>query len=328
MFSGRGWRRGILGAVGVLLVTIVALWGLEAWRSRGFTEYRMPSSTDIPAAVAVAPDGTVWVTIEFSDAIGILRNGRVEKIPKGRANFEPLGLAVDAKGHAWYTDGPARVVSRVTPAGAVTSFPLSGPLAKLGRLAVAPDGAVWFAEETALGFTRLKDGAFTRYEVPSALGAPPFGVAVDAQGTVWGSLPRANKLVRITPGSEPVELDVPTRGSQIGDVAVDPAGTVWFLEMRTNRIGRYAKGVFSNYPVPTPSAGLTALAAAPDGAVWFTELRAQRLGRLRGGVVTEFPLPRRQARPFGIAVDQAGNVWYTDLSGWLGRLSAARATAR
>ena len=98
--------------------------------------------------------------------------------------------------------------------------------------------------------------------------------------------------------------------------------------MRTNRIGRYANGVFSNYPVPTPSAGLTALATAPDGAVWFTELRGHQLGRLRDGVVTEFPLPRRDARPFGIAVDRAGNVWYTDLSGWLGRLSAARATAR
>ncbi len=183
-------------------------------------------------------------------------------------------------------------------------------------------------EETALAFTRLKDGAFTRYEVPSALGAPPFGVAVDGDGTVWGSLPRANKLVRIAKAGPPVELDVPTRGSQIGDVAVDRVGTVWFVEMRTNRIGRYANGVFSNYPVPTPSAGLTALATAPDGAVWFTELRGHQLGRLRDGVVTEFPLPRRDARPFGIAVDRAGNVWYTDLSGWLGRLSAARATAR
>jgi len=165
------WRRGLFGTIAVVLAVAGASWGLQAWRGRGFTEFRMPSPTDIPATVAVARDGTVWVTIESSDAIGILRNGpdgRIEKIPKGRPNFEPLGLAVDADGHAWFTDGPARVVSRVSPAGSMTSFPLEGSLAKLGRLAVAPDGAVWFAEETAFSFTRFKDGTFTRHEVPSA----------------------------------------------------------------------------------------------------------------------------------------------------------------
>src|SRR4029450_3520580 len=152
----RGRRRGLAAAAGVLLAAGAALWGFQAWRGRGFTEYRMPSATDIPAAVPVAPDGTVWVPIEFSDAIGILRNGRIDKIAKGRANFEPLGLAVDAEGYAWYTDGPPRVVSRVSPAGVITSFPLSGSLAKLGRLAVAPDGAVWFAGGTRRGLTGLE----------------------------------------------------------------------------------------------------------------------------------------------------------------------------
>jgi virginiamycin B lyase len=98
--------------------------------------------------------------------------------------------------------------------------------------------------------------------------------------------------------------------------------------MRANKIGRLAEGRFTEFPVPTKSAGLTALALAPDGAVWFTELRAHALGRLRDGVVTEFVLPRGDARPFGVAVDPANNVWYTDLGGRLGRLSAARATAR
>jgi virginiamycin B lyase len=316
-------------ALGAALLAAVgaAYWLYGAWVARGFVEYRMPDRTDIPTAVAVAPDGTVWLTIEFSDAIGVLRNGRIEKIRKGHQSFEPLGLAIDARGAAWYTDGPQRTVARVAPEGTITAFTLSTPVAKLARLAVAPDGAVWFAEETAFSLTRLKDGVFTRHEVGS-LAAAPFGVAVGSDGTVWGTLPRANRLVRLPPGGPPTELDVPTRGSQPGDVAVDARGAVWFLEMRANKIGRYAEGRFSEFPVPRASPGLTAVAVAPDGAVWFTELRAHRLGRLRDGVVTEFALPRRDARPFGVAVDPAGNVWYTDLSGWLGRLAAERARVR
>jgi virginiamycin B lyase len=324
---GRRWRRWLGGAAALVAAAGAAYWLYGLWEARGFTEYRMPDRTDIPTAVAVAADGTVWLTIEFAPAIGILRNGRVEKIPKGRQNFEPLGLAADGHGAAWYTDGPERVIGRVTPDGAVATFALATPVAKLGRLAVAPDGAVWFAEETAFSLTRLKDGVFTRHAVGD-LAAVPFGVAVGRDGTVWGTVPRANRLVRLPPGGPPTEIDVPTRGSQPGDVAVDAGGVVWFLEMRTNRIGRYAEGRFTEFPVPRPSPGLTAIAVAPDGAVWFTELRAHRLGRLRDGVITEFALPRRNARPFGIAVDPAGNVWYTDLTGWLGRLAAERARGR
>ena len=43
--------------------------------------------TDIPTAVAAAPDGGVWFTIEFSDAIAVFRNGKIERFPKGTQNL-------------------------------------------------------------------------------------------------------------------------------------------------------------------------------------------------------------------------------------------------
>jgi len=324
MIAGRLPRtRLVAGAL--LAVAVAALvWWVGPWSDSGFVEYAMLRRTDIPTAVAIAPDGTVWFTIEFSDTMGRLRNGRVETLPKGKQNVEPIGLAVDAAGFAWYTDGPLRAISRMAPDGAITSFALSTPIARLARLAVGPDGAVWFAEGTAFSVTRLKDGVFTRHEVGSIV-ATPFGVAVDRSGTVWATVQSSNKLVRITPAGEVSELEPPTRAGGLGDVAVDGEGSVWLLEMRANRIARFAAGRFTEFPVPTPQAGLVALAVGPDGTVWFTELRAGRLGRLQHGAVTEFRLPRRHARPFGIAVDRAGNVWYTDLSGWLGMLKAERA---
>jgi virginiamycin B lyase len=320
-------RRWLWVAAALLVVVAAGVGGWPWWTHRGFVEYRMLRETDIPTAVAVAADGIVWFTIELADAIGRLRDGRIERLPKGKQNVEPMGLAVDAEGNAWFTDSPARAISRISPAGVVTMYPLETPIARLARLALAPDGAVWFADGTTFSITRLKKGVFTRHEL-SSFRAGPFGVAVDRQGTAWATLQNVNRLARIPPGGELAEIDVPTRASNPTDVAVDASGAVWFLEFRANKVGRYAEGRFTEFKVPTPHAGLTAIATAPDGAVWFTELRAHRLARLRDGVVTEFRLPRGDARPFGIAVDRANNVWYTDLAGYLGMLSAARATAR
>jgi len=282
--------------------------------------------TDIPTAVAVAPNGTVWFTIEFSDAIGIFRNGKIDRILKGSQNLEPLGLAVDAAGGAWYTDTPMRAISRILSDGTIRSFPLSTPIVRLGRLGVASDGAVWFADVTTASVTRLQNGVFIRHDVGS-LGATPYGIAIDTGDAVWATLQGADLLAHISTNGEVSPLDVPTRNSGLGDIAVDQRGAVWFLELRTNKIGRFAEGRFSEFVIPTPSAGLTALAAAPDGSVWFTELSVGKLGRLRDGRIAEFRLPRSGSRPFAVAVDALNNVWYTDLSGWLGVLPAVAAKA-
>jgi virginiamycin B lyase len=282
--------------------------------------------TDIPTAVDVAPDGAVWFTVEFSDAIGVFRNGKIDRIRKKSQNFEPLGLAADGAGGAWYTDSTIRAISRISPDGEVRSFPLSTPIARLGRLALSPDGAVWFADLATANVTRLQNGVFTHHDVGSE-GAIPFGVAIDKSGTVWTTLQGTDQLGRISPDGQVTALDVPTRNSGLGDVAVDGSGAVWFLELRANKVGRFAEGRFTEFAVPTPSAGLTALATAPDGSAWFTELSVGKLGRVQSGRVTEFPLPRARARPFGVAVDAANNVWYTDLSGWLGMLPADQAKA-
>jgi len=328
----RSGRSLLVWGISVSAVLLIAL-GIIVWRfasqsDAGFIEYPMLRSSDIPTAVATAPDGAVWFTIEFSDAIGLWRHGKIERLAKGTQNLEPIGLAGAADGSAWYTDATARAIARISQSGAITTFPLSTPIAKLGRMAVAPDGAVWFAESTAYSITRLKDGVFTRYTIASVRGGP-YGVAVDAHGTVWATLQSANTLVRIDPDGTTTEIDVPTPASVPTDIALDAAHTVWFLEFRANKIGHYADGQFTEFPVPgAEKAGLTGLAIAPDGAVWFGMLRLHSLGRLHHGSVQTFHLPHADARPYSVAVDAAGNIWYTDISGWLGMLPAHRARSQ
>jgi len=315
----------VTSSIVLLLATGGLIWWFGSWSDPGFIEYPMLHPTDIPTTVAVAPNGAIWFTIDFSDAIGLLRNGKIERLPKGTQNLEPMGLAVASDGSAWYTDSPARLISRISQSGEITSFPLSTPIARLGRIAVAPDGSVWFAESTSYSITRLKEGEFTRYVIESVRGGP-FGVTVDAQGTAWATLQSGNALVRISPSGEMTEIEVPTRASSPSDIAVDATGAVWFLEFRTDKIGRYADGRFAEFPVPSnEKAGLAGLTVAPDGSVWFGMLRTHSLGRLHNGVFKKFRLPRPDARPYSVAADAAGNIWYTDISGWLGMLPADQA---
>ena len=325
------WLRiaGLASLAAVVLGSVALAWPSVASLGVGPTEYRVLDAQDIPAALAIGPDGAIWFTLESSDALGVLRDGQMRKLPRGGGGgetIEALGLAVDSSGGAWFTDITGQSIGHLAPDGSHESLRVPGPLAQLGRLATAPDGAVWFADSWGNSFTRALDGRLTAYPIRET-NAAPFGVAIDAHGTVWGTLQVANKLVRIDPDGTYSELDVPTRNSTPTDIAVDGSGGVWFTELRSNRIGHFANGRFDEFDVPAAAAGLTSLAVAPDGSVWFTELRHQKLGRLRNGSFAEWALPRQDARPFGLGIDRRGDVWYTDLSGWVGRLPAERARA-
>jgi virginiamycin B lyase len=286
-----------------------------------FVEYPVTEARDMPVAVATAPDGTVWFTIDGAAALGRVRNGEVERLPKPHKSIDPLGLAAAPDGSVWYTDIAASVVSQMTPAGIVSSFRLDTPMVRLGRLAVAPDGAAWFAEPTAYSITRLKAGELTRHRFESMSGGP-YGVAVAADGTVWATLQAGNQLLRITPGGQVQALDLPRAGVVPTDIAVAPDGTVWFLEFRGNSIGCFNDDRFTSFPIAQENAGLTGIAVAPDGTVWFGMLRSGSLGRLREGQLETFELSREGARPYSVAVDATGNVWYADIRGYVGMLPA------
>lgn len=320
-------RTGLLvgSIIGIGLVVLAAGW---LWFGRSparVVEYTMLDPGDVPTAIAASADGSVWFTIDSANAIGRVRNGKLERFTEEKINGEPIGLAAAPDGSAWYTDGPAGQITHIGANGELHSVRLESPVARIGQLAMAPDGSLWFTEASAYSVTRLKDGVFERHPIDRIRGVA-IGVAVASDGAVWSTLQAANQLLRIAPDGSMQTFDIPTRGSSPGDVAVGKDGAVWFLEFRGNKVGRYADGRFEEFPIGDDPAGLTGLAIAPDGAVWFGMLRKGSLGRLKGGKLEEFRLPRKDARPFNVAVDRDGNVWYTDIrSGLVGMLAAADA---
>jgi virginiamycin B lyase len=318
-------RRALYLAIALVILLVAAVLAWRLWPRRpAAIEYPMPVATDIPTAVAVAPDGSVWFTVDFGEGIGLVRDGSMRRLPKKGRNVEPIGLAVDASGAAWFTDPSAIAVARITSTGELQSFPLGTPIARLARLAVAPDGAVWFAESTNYSITRLKDGVLQRHDVQSVRGGP-YGVTVAADGTVWATLQSANQLMRIATSGEMTQYDIPTPGALPTDVAVDASGGVWVTESRTNKIAHFADGKFKEYPLPEGKAVPSGIVVAPDGAVWFGMVRGGALGRLRDGRIELFPLPRENARPYTVAAGPQGDIWYADISGYVGMIPAAAA---
>ena len=96
---------GILAAaLGSAVLAAGALLLVRAASEEKFVEYRMDEPQDAPIAIAAGIDGSIWFTIDHANAIGRLRNGRIERLPTSSRNIEPLGLAVAPDGSAWYTD--------------------------------------------------------------------------------------------------------------------------------------------------------------------------------------------------------------------------------
>jgi virginiamycin B lyase len=317
-------RAALYVLVALLLVAgaAAAVWKLPSRKAAGAVEYPMLVATDIPTTVAAAPDGSIWFTIDFGEGVGLVRDGKVQRVPKaGGRNVEPIGLAVDSSGAAWVTDPAKIAVTRVTEDGQTKSFPLGTPVARLARLAVAPDGAVWFAESTAYSITRLKDGKLDRHEFKSLRGGP-YGVTVAADGTVWATLQSGNQLLRIAPSGEMTEYDLPTPSAGPTDVAVDKQGGVWIIEFGAGMIAHFLDGKFTEYPLPKDKGAPSGITVAPDGTVWFGVLRGGALGRLRDGQMSFTPLPRETARAYSVTADAAGNVWYADISGYVGMVPA------
>ena len=316
----RRWRLWLAAAAMAAALGGGAAWLLHLDRSSvRFVEYRMLQSLDTPTAIAAAPDGTIWFTIDLAAAIGRVRGEQLERLPLASKNVDPIGLGVGPDGDAWYTDNSARGISRMTASGEITSFPLGTPIVRLGRLAVAIDGAVWFTEATSYSITRLKEREITRHVFESP-GGDPYGVAVAEDGTAWATLRVGNQLLRIAPDGEMSAFDLPKPAAGPSDVAVGLDGSVWFVEVRAHRIGRLRNDAFEEYDVPGDNPVLTGLAVARDGAVGFGMLRSGSLGRLVDGRVDTFKLPRDGARPCSLAIDTSGNVWYADISGYVGML--------
>jgi virginiamycin B lyase len=56
------------------------------------------------AALAVAPDGSVWFTELRAHKLGRVRGNTIKEFALPRTDARPVGVAVDGGNNVWYTD--------------------------------------------------------------------------------------------------------------------------------------------------------------------------------------------------------------------------------
>jgi sugar lactone lactonase YvrE len=238
---------------------------------------------DEPSSVAVDASGNVYVADTYNSTIRkITPTGTVSTIAGLAGNrgstdgtgaaarfFWPEGLAVDAAGNLYVADTGNSTIRKITPAGSVST------LAGLPRSDGSTDGA----------------GKSARFKYP-------FGIAVDASGTVYVGDTYNHTIRKISPAGEVTTLaGTPgTAGSNNGvgsaagfnypsGLAVDAAGNVYVADTYNHTIRKIA----------------------PDGTVTTLAGTANSSGSHDGtGSAAQFNYPT------GVSVDPTGMLCVAD----------------
>jgi virginiamycin B lyase len=219
----------------------------------GITEFPLPPSDagpTVPVELVSGPDGNLWMSVFDHSVARMTPAGVVTQFDVGpdagdAGPLWPSVLAVGPDGNVWFASAQLPLISRITTAGVVTHFPVSG---RSFGVAVGPDNAVWFTMQGKLGRITFEPApTITEFDVPGAL------------------------LGEIVRGPDCTSLYV-----------ADSAGNrVRRFAPPASDAGADAALTFIDYAVPTPSADVESLATSPDGRVWFVEVAAARVGFIR-----------------------------------------------
>jgi virginiamycin B lyase len=198
------------------------------------TRFPIPTACADASGIDVGPDGQVWFTEDSGRKIGRLTpDGSVQELVVPPDQGLPYGIVVGAEGNAWYTARSA--VGRVTPAGAITGFPVERGVRPLG-IAAGSDGASWFTAADGAGHGFLgrvtPAGAVTLVDAPfdgPSTYSGQRGLAVRPDGELWvagGS--KVPAVFRVSATGDFTAVAVPKDTLGVDDVAVASDGQVYF----------------------------------------------------------------------------------------------------
>lgn len=269
------------------------------------TEYHTPSADSSPAALAFAPDGTLWFT---------------------EINANKIGKLV-----------PSEVVAGTTKG--ITEYDLPQPNSKPHYITVAKDGMVWFTQMSGNRIGRLDPatGAIKEYPIPTA-DSEPHQIKEGADGSLWFLEFETNKVARLDPATGvireyPIGEGHPHAMALAGDKIWYTQGGKFWMQAFANKVGvlDMATGKFEEVTVPPVKSVPHGMTRAGDGTIWFTQLFASKLARLDPSEshpqkVLEYPLGQRKGPHDVVVDDQRGWVWFTaNRPDSIGRLDLAQA---
>jgi virginiamycin B lyase len=148
--------------------------------------------------------------------------------------------------------------------------------------------------------------AIREFELPTP-DARPHDPAVAADGSLWFTEQKANKLGRLDPKTGRIrEYPLPRADSGPHGLIADGGGNIWFTANSKGYVGKLdpKSGKVVEFPVPLPHADPHTPAIDSGGRVWFTMQQANAVGRLdpRNGKIEWREPPTRDSKPYGLVI--------------------------
>lgn len=159
--------------------------------------------------------------------------------------------------------------------------------------------------------------AIHEWAVPTK-GAHPHDPAVGADGALWFTEQRVNKIGRLDPVSGAFkEFPLKIEDSGPHGLVSDPDGNIWFTGNFKGYIGKLdpRTGAVTEYTIPDPK-GKDPHTPVFDsrGTLWFTLQGGNMIGRLdpRTGKIDLKKMQTADARPYGIAINSKGTPFFCE----------------
>jgi len=291
-------------------------------------------------------------TAALAAPVGTLKQFRVPT-----ANSQPRSITNGSDGNRWFTEGTEFIsahakIGRITPAGAVTEFPVECNFCIITDIAQGPGDTLYFTSNdpslgsintagqqlpsvplpnsSALGgnlavhgndvwITDFNNDSLWRYNITSGqftqFPVPePADVAVDSLGRVWFTAPLIGAIGQLDPATGTV-TSTAAGGLIPRELAVATDGQIWFTARFTPQgVGRLDPNTNVVTTFPLTAVGPEGIAASPDGSLWFTQTTKGNIANINNaGVITEGRTVK-DSQPFGITVAPNGDPWYTMMS--------------
>ena len=255
-----------LGTVLVLLPVLIGLVSARAGAAvtaSPVVEYPLPLASSSPQDITKGPDGNVWFTDPYANAVGdVTPQGTVNEYAMPSTFTGQLnGIATGPDGRIWFTyfnrESGVGAINPSRPSQGVQLFDCASQCDPQ-RIVSGPSNSLWVTDQTGDGFIDQ----------------------VNTSGVVVNSFPLPG-IRSSTPGCQ---VDYASRPDGI---TVGPDGNLWFVQTGTQQIGEMTPtGVLTEHPIggvgacgvpsgPTPpgaSGPLTVgnlIATGPDGNLWF-----------------------------------------------------------
>jgi len=291
----------------------------------GGAQWSLPTPNAWPEALVAAPTGPGRVNLWLS-----------ERNAKKVVRFAPATVAVTLPLILSPPKAVTPVVTEITPVVTPVApevYPgnpmlpppiallvptTSGPFTEwtsmitdryLERVAVAPDGRVWFTQgEAPLSVLDPGSNTVLMYGLPR--GTLALAVAVGGDGKVWFTDTNRPAIGVLDPTTADVRLWRVPGGSQPFALALDDRGTVWFTDREADLAGYLspARNEIALYRLPAGCHPVF-LTLDGEGAVWFTAERGNFVGKITLAPVLGTPptVPGGGFRFLGYGLSQLGS---------------------